>query len=270
MEAAAGFLLVAFGIGYLVWGLRRAAGRRLHGHAHAHYDHVHDPGKTTAWSLFLLFSADPCVAVIPLMFAAAPLGVVRTRGRRSDLRGGDDRDDGAAGPVRPSGCPGAARGLARPVWRRRCGRCHRRRGRGRRRVGMVEYARSTKRGDHAVEEPRRQAGSLTWKYTLGGAVLGLGALAGALLLRVLGGAQVSTDLRENSFFYLYDLVGTCLVFSEVGFSTAAAPTAPVRAGPVSRVVGAGPPDGSRERPNVSQPLPAGGRARGPVWRTPVA
>ena len=28
----------------------------------------------TAWTLFLLFSADPCVAVIPLMFAAAPLG----------------------------------------------------------------------------------------------------------------------------------------------------------------------------------------------------
>ena len=28
----------------------------------------------TAWSLFLLFSADPCVAVIPLIFAAAPLG----------------------------------------------------------------------------------------------------------------------------------------------------------------------------------------------------
>lgn len=80
MEAAAGFFLVAFGIAYLVWGLRRAAGRRLHGHAHAHYDHVHDPGKTTARSLFLLFSADPCVAVIPLMFAAAPLGAVRTAG----------------------------------------------------------------------------------------------------------------------------------------------------------------------------------------------
>lgn len=28
----------------------------------------------TPWTLFLLFSADPCVAVIPLMFAAAPLG----------------------------------------------------------------------------------------------------------------------------------------------------------------------------------------------------
>lgn len=28
----------------------------------------------TPWSLFLMFSADPCVAVIPLIFASAPLG----------------------------------------------------------------------------------------------------------------------------------------------------------------------------------------------------
>jgi vacuolar-type H+-ATPase subunit I/STV1 len=74
MEAAAGFLLVAFGLAYAVWGLRRAVGRRVHGHAHAHYDHVHDPARATVWSLFLLFSADPCVAVVPLLFAAAPLG----------------------------------------------------------------------------------------------------------------------------------------------------------------------------------------------------
>jgi len=28
----------------------------------------------TPWTLFVLFSADPCVAVIPLIFASAPLG----------------------------------------------------------------------------------------------------------------------------------------------------------------------------------------------------
>jgi len=78
METVAGVLLVGFGVAYAVWGLRRAAGRRLHGHSHAHYDHVHDAPKKTAWSLFLLFSADPCVAVIPLLFAAAPLGPART------------------------------------------------------------------------------------------------------------------------------------------------------------------------------------------------
>ena len=80
MEAVAGVLLVGFGVAYAIWGLRRAAGRKLHGHAHVHYDHVHDPGRMTAWTLFLLFSADPCVAVIPLLFAAAPLGAAPAAG----------------------------------------------------------------------------------------------------------------------------------------------------------------------------------------------
>lgn len=78
MEAVAGTLLVGFGLVYAAWGLRRAAGQRLHGHAHVHYDHVHHPSSMTAWALFLLFSADPCVAVVPLMFASAPLGPMRT------------------------------------------------------------------------------------------------------------------------------------------------------------------------------------------------
>lgn len=80
MEAVAGILLVGFGIAYAFWGLRRAAGRRLHGHSHTRYDHIHDKERTTAWTLFLLFSADPCVAVIPLLFAAAPLGALSTTG----------------------------------------------------------------------------------------------------------------------------------------------------------------------------------------------
>lgn len=78
MEAVAGILLIGFGLAYAVWGLRRAAGRRVHGHPHAHYDHVHDASRMTAGALFLLFSADPCVAVIPLLFAAAPLGTAPT------------------------------------------------------------------------------------------------------------------------------------------------------------------------------------------------
>ena len=77
MEAAAGILLVAFGLVYSLYGIRRAAGGHVHGHHHAHYDHVHEPRKTTPWALFLLFSADPCVAVIPILFAAAPLGALR-------------------------------------------------------------------------------------------------------------------------------------------------------------------------------------------------
>lgn len=80
MESLAGVLLVAFGLVYAVWGLRRAAGRHFHGHSHVHYDHVHDPGAMTARGLFLLFCADPCVAVVPLLFAAAPLGTLQTVG----------------------------------------------------------------------------------------------------------------------------------------------------------------------------------------------
>jgi hypothetical protein len=80
MESIAGLLLIGFGLCYGIWGLRRAAGRKLHGHVHAHYDHVHDASGATAWTLFLLFSADPCVAVIPLLFAAAPLGTGPTIG----------------------------------------------------------------------------------------------------------------------------------------------------------------------------------------------
>jgi len=77
MESIAGLLLIGFGLVYAVYGLRRAAGH-LHGHHHPHYDHVHEPSRVTPWALFLLFSADPCVAVIPIMFAAAPLGAVKT------------------------------------------------------------------------------------------------------------------------------------------------------------------------------------------------
>src|SRR5450756_168023 len=73
-------LLGLFGLAYGAWGLKRAAGRRVHGHVHSHYDHIHETSEKTAWSLFVLFSADPCVAVIPLLFAAAPLGTAPTVG----------------------------------------------------------------------------------------------------------------------------------------------------------------------------------------------
>ena len=35
---------------------------------------MHDPPHATELTLFLLFAADPCVAVMPIMLAAAPLG----------------------------------------------------------------------------------------------------------------------------------------------------------------------------------------------------
>jgi nickel/cobalt transporter (NicO) family protein len=84
LESVAGVLLIAFGVVYGLWGLHRAVQSRWHGHGHGHihwhgghpheHEHAHGGPRVTPWMLFLLFCADPCVAVIPLMFAAAPLG----------------------------------------------------------------------------------------------------------------------------------------------------------------------------------------------------
>lgn len=73
LAAVSGALLVGFGVAYAIWGMRHALAHRLHGHHHQHYDHVHDPGRAGAWSLFAIYCADPCVALIPILFAAAPL-----------------------------------------------------------------------------------------------------------------------------------------------------------------------------------------------------
>ncbi len=74
LESVAGILLIGFGLAYGVWGLRRALAGKLHGHTHPHFDHVHDPSRATVAGLVLLFSVDPCVRLIPIILAAAPLG----------------------------------------------------------------------------------------------------------------------------------------------------------------------------------------------------
>lgn len=79
LESASGLLLIGFGVAYIVWGFRRNGGMRLDAHADGdghHHSHGHgvQPSTLSVGTLFLLFSADPCVAVIPLIFAAAPLG----------------------------------------------------------------------------------------------------------------------------------------------------------------------------------------------------
>ena len=76
LENQANYLLMIFGTIYMTWGLWRSfrgdphAVLHPHDHHHAHGHHDHDHGLTE-WSLFLLFSADPCVAVIPMIMAAA-------------------------------------------------------------------------------------------------------------------------------------------------------------------------------------------------------
>jgi len=59
------FLLIVFGALYLMWGLRRS----FSGHHHRHWH-----GPVTAGSLFVIFSLDICVALMPLVFAALTKG----------------------------------------------------------------------------------------------------------------------------------------------------------------------------------------------------
>lgn len=58
-------------------------------------------------------------------------------------------------------------------------------------------------------------------YATIGLLLGLGAPIGALLLHILISGNLRTDLvleiRSHAFFYLYDLIGTSLVFSIAGY-----------------------------------------------------
>ena len=86
----AAWLLIAFGLVYLIWGLRRAYRNRPHSHSHTHHDrdvhthlHAHHSGHThihaetdkanvTPWILFVIFVFGPCEPLIPvLMYPAA-------------------------------------------------------------------------------------------------------------------------------------------------------------------------------------------------------
>ena len=86
----AGWLLLGFGLAYMVWGLRRAWRNRPHAHVHAHADgsihyhahthdaahaHVHAPPdevpRMTPWILFAIFIFGPCEPLIPLLMYPA-------------------------------------------------------------------------------------------------------------------------------------------------------------------------------------------------------
>jgi len=87
---AAAWLLMAFGLAYLVWGLHRALKKKPHTHAHLHesgarheHPHSHESGHAhahgedgkrslTPWILFTVFVFGPCEPLIPLiMYPAA-------------------------------------------------------------------------------------------------------------------------------------------------------------------------------------------------------
>ena len=85
----AGWLLLGFGLAYMVWGLRRAWRHRPHAHLDVHPDgtihlhqHAHDarqesvdsPGRASAatpWIVFLIFVFGPCEPLIPLLMYPA-------------------------------------------------------------------------------------------------------------------------------------------------------------------------------------------------------
>ena len=72
LESIAGVLLIVFGLTYGAFSLHRAMAREIESRAEA------KPPTVGAWGLVALFCLDPCVAVIPILFAAAPLSTVET------------------------------------------------------------------------------------------------------------------------------------------------------------------------------------------------
>ena len=90
----AGWLLLAFGLAYLAWGIRQGRRSQTHTHSHAHADgtvhehththlgeHGHPHGaprgvvrSATAWSIFVIFVLGPCEPLIPLLIYPAAGG----------------------------------------------------------------------------------------------------------------------------------------------------------------------------------------------------
>ena len=71
----AGWLLTAFGLVYMIWGIKKAYQNKPHSHAHIS-ENSEDGSKKkasiTPWVLFLIFVFGPCECLIPLlMFPAA-------------------------------------------------------------------------------------------------------------------------------------------------------------------------------------------------------
>ena len=85
----AAYAMLAFGLMYFAWGLRKAGRDHRHSHVHTHgevvHDHEHDhhadhthvhenenASSVTPWALFIIFVLGPCEALIPLfMYPAA-------------------------------------------------------------------------------------------------------------------------------------------------------------------------------------------------------
>jgi nickel/cobalt transporter (NicO) family protein len=87
----AAWMLVGFGLAYMVWGIWRGLRSRPHTHTHAHADgeihthththhaaHVHpheasQPANLTPWIIFSIFVFGPCEPLIPLLMYPAAI-----------------------------------------------------------------------------------------------------------------------------------------------------------------------------------------------------
>jgi nickel/cobalt exporter len=83
----AAWLVIAFGLVYMVWGIRQAFRHKTHVHGHIHADgshhdhehshvgehtHVHEARKSiTPWVLFIIFIFGPCEVLIPMLMVPA-------------------------------------------------------------------------------------------------------------------------------------------------------------------------------------------------------
>jgi sulfite exporter TauE/SafE len=83
----AAWALIAFGLVYFAWGLKKAGRNRPHEHGHVHEDgivhthrhihgtdhaHVHgDNARITPWVLFTIFVLGPCEPLIPVLMVPA-------------------------------------------------------------------------------------------------------------------------------------------------------------------------------------------------------
>ncbi|MDP2423497.1 MAG: sulfite exporter TauE/SafE family protein [Bacteroidales bacterium] len=83
------WILIAFGLVYMTWGLRKAlrnqphkhhhthADGKLHTHEHTHHDahaHAHEKkASVTPWMLFVIFVLGPCEPLIPLLMYPAAM-----------------------------------------------------------------------------------------------------------------------------------------------------------------------------------------------------
>jgi sulfite exporter TauE/SafE len=91
----AAWLLIAFGLAYFIWGIKKAIRNKPHTHVHLHEDgnlhsHSHDHSEShihvheseekaniTPWILFTIFVFGPCETLIPiLMYPAAKENVL--------------------------------------------------------------------------------------------------------------------------------------------------------------------------------------------------